>query len=127
MNKYNALIMVVEDDEAVRRALLTGLQKKGFQTCFAVNGKEALEVVKEKNPDLILLDIIMPIMDGVTFLERFRKDEQNKNMPIIILTNLNDARQLDYALSKGAKDYLIKSDWKLSDLVTKIKERLNLN
>jgi len=126
MKKYDKLILIVEDEDSIRKVLTIGLEKAGFNTASVENGQEALDLVKEKNPDLILLDVIMPIMDGITFLEKLRKQQVYRRLPVIVLTNLKEVMPFNYAVAKGVKDYLVKSDWSMQDLVAKIKLRLNI-
>jgi DNA-binding response OmpR family regulator len=120
----NKKILVVDDDNLLTEALVLALEKAGFKTKVAVNGKEGLLAVKDFKPDLILLDILMPVMDGMTMLEDLRNEEEFKHLPVILLTNANDEEQVSYALQNGAMDYLVKSEWKLVDVVAKVKEKL---
>ncbi len=126
LNQENKLILVIEDDKSLRDALLFELRKEGFSTDSAVNGQEGLDKIKLKKPDLVLLDLVMPIMDGITMLERLREEDDYKSLPVIMLTNLNEAEQLEYALAYGVKDYLVKSDWKIADVMAKIKAKLSI-
>ena len=116
-------LLIVEDEVSLSEPLRIALEKAGYAVRLAKNGKEGLESVEELKPDLILLDIMMPVMDGVTMLERLKQGE-NKNIPVIMLTNNNDTQQLNYVLENGVTDYLIKSDWKLEDVIKKINEKL---
>jgi len=84
----------------------------------------AVQEYKKNNPDLILLDIIMPIMDGMTMLKELRKTKFGKDVPVIILTNSNNDDSLSESLASGAYDFLIKSNWKIQEVVDKVKERL---
>lgn len=120
MNK----ILIVEDEESLLEALETKLKIAGFSTLRAKDGEQGLEVAKEESPDIILLDIIMPKMDGLTMLKHLRKDEKTKEIPVIILTNLVEGEKIEEAMANGTTDYLIKSNWKIEDVVKKIKERL---
>lgn len=98
---------------------------EGFDVLKAPNGKEGLETALKSHPDLILLDIIMPVMDGMTMLEKIRQDEWGKDAKIILLTNLSDSDKITQSLSRGVHGYLIKSDWKLEDIVKKVNEELS--
>jgi len=99
------------------------LNAEGFEVLIAHNGEEGLKKALEEKPDLILLDIIMPVMDGLTVLKKLREDERGKNIPVVALTNLGDIKTVSEVLAHGASDYLIKSEWKLDDLVRKVKEK----
>lgn len=92
----------------------------------AVNGKKGLELALSKKPDIILLDIVMPVMDGISMLKALRRDDRGKDVPVIILTNLSDAQSAADTLENKAFDFLVKSDWKLEDVVKKVKEKLNI-
>lgn len=92
----------------------------------AKNGEEGLEVALREHPDLILLDIIMPVMDGMTMLARLREDLWGKDAKVIMLTNLSDNEKVAETIAHGTYDYLVKSDWKLEDVVKKVRERLRL-
>ena len=119
-------VLIVDDERSVREALREKLEKEGIEPIFAVDGEEGLRVCAEKNPDLILLDIIMPKMDGITMLRELRKTKLGKNMPVIILTNLSDAEKVEASIAGGVMDYLVKADWKISDLITRVKSRLGM-
>ena len=125
MTTEHPLILIVEDEKPLIHALHDKLQREGFEILQAQNGKDGLALALEKHPDLILLDIIMPIMDGVTMLRELRKDEWGKFARVIMLTNLTDAEKTEEALRTGASDYLIKADWKLEDLINKIRGTLH--
>jgi len=117
-------ILVVEDDLSLARALGDKLKREKFSVKIAKNGKLGLDAVKSFKPDLILLDIVMPVMDGLEMLSRLRRDPFGKKVEVIILTNLNDAGKTAEAVESGVRDYLVKSDWKIADLIAKVKEKL---
>lgn len=119
-------ILIVEDDKQLNEILSKKFIKEGFRVLNAFNGEEGLGIYMKENPDLILLDIIMPIMDGVEMLRKVRRKEDGKHVPVIVLTNLSEADKTAESLEHGVFDYLVKSDWKLDDVVMKVKERLNL-
>lgn len=118
-------VLVVEDEKALRSALVDKLTHEGFVVTEAKNGQEGLEQAMSDHPDCILLDIVMPIKDGMTMLAELRQDQWGKTVPVIILTNLSDLDNVSNAVSGGSYDYLIKSDWKLDDVVAKLRERLS--
>ena len=117
-------ILIVEDDHPLRNAIKDKLSKEDFEILEAKNGTDGLATALEQQPDLILLDIIMPKMDGMTMLKKLRADDKGKNIPVIILTNLSDDKEVAESTEGGAYDYLIKSDWKIEDVVAKVKEKL---
>lgn len=118
-------ILIIEDDTVLLWALAKTLSKEGFVVHKATDGEAGLELAIREHPDLILLDIIMPKMDGLTVLKKLRADIWGKDAPVIILTNLSAA---DTAKDVGnrSQEYLVKADWKLTDVVAKVKKRLNL-
>ncbi len=117
-------ILIVEDEVALLQVLTEKLKKDNFEVLQARNGQEGLQQAFSLHPDLILLDIIMPVMDGMTMLAKLRIDEWGKSVPVSILTNLSNEQRVAESLQQGVYDYLVKSDWTLEDLVQKIKNRL---
>ena len=120
-------ILIVEDEEVICKAYADELRDEGFAILIAKNGQAGLELAFREKPDLILLDILMPIMDGLTMMDTLRqKDLYGKNVPIILLTNLSASEEkIMKAIAKNEPAYyLVKSDWNLSAVTEKIKERL---
>ena len=118
-------ILIVEDDIALRKVLIDKLTDEGFAVLEAVNGEEGLKVAQEKHPALILLDIFMPKMDGITMLSKLRSlDAWGKHVKVLVLTNSTDAQTIAKVSSFGETDFLIKSEWSLEALVARIREKL---
>ena len=115
-------ILVVEDDRFLMSAYRVKLTKVGFEILTASDGNEAMAILQKNVPDIILLDLIMPIKDGFAVLKEVREDENLQNVPVIVASNLGQKEDLDRATQLGADDYIIKSDLSLDDLVTKIKQ-----
>lgn len=120
-------ILIVEDEKALRKALSDKLTNEGYKIIETTDGEEGLDSALREHPDLILLDIVMPNMDGITMLQKLRQDAHGKNIPVIILTNLSDAEKVQQGMENAVFDYLIKADWKLSDLVDKVNQKLSSN
>lgn len=120
-------ILLVEDDQVFLEILRDELSKAGFRIVTAHNGEEGLKAAMSQLPHLIVIDILMPKMDGITMLKKIRESEQGKKIPLLILTNLSDNETIDKALESGAYDFLVKSDWEPKDLVKRIKEKLGVN
>lgn len=118
-------ILIVEDELAYVKILLDLLTDKGYKVITAKNGKEGLAMVIKEDPDLILLDIKMPVMDGMTMLDLLRKEESGNNKKVIMLTNIepND-KILRQVVADQPAFYFVKSDIQLSDLFEKIRELL---
>ena len=94
-------ILIVEDDQSLLQALTLRLERENFKIISARDGEDGLEQAKNLHPDLILLDIIMPRMDGITMLKKLRTDEWGKKVSVIILTNLSDAEKEADAIEQG--------------------------
>lgn len=117
----------MEDDRAEANVLVDKFTQEGFLVSTAENGKKGLERAFVDHPDILLLDIVMPEMDGISMLNELRKDEWGKSVPVIILTNLNPDDEI--VRRKGLLDFsyfLIKSNWKLDDVVRAVKKELHL-
>jgi len=118
-------ILVVEDEQAYSQLLNLQLTAKGYAVLTAADGEEGLRKIKSEKPDLILLDIKMPVMDGMTMLELLRKDPVNKNLKVILLTNVEpDEKIIGGVVNDMPAYYFIKSDIQLDDLLAKVKELL---
>lgn len=119
-------ILIVEDERDMRQALVDELSRNGFETLEAKNGREGLESVQKDHPDLILLDIVMPEMDGMTMMQKLRENVEGKKIPIILLTNLNATDKIIEGVVRDEPSYyLVKSDWNIEGVVAKVKEMLN--
>lgn len=121
-------ILIVEDDASLLRALVDKFTREQFTAYFASNGIEGLSSAFMHHPDVILLDIVMSGMDGLTMLKKLReKDEWGKHVPVVFLTNLSPDN--DKIIARISEDepafYLVKSDFLLSDVVGKVREALN--
>jgi DNA-binding response OmpR family regulator len=121
MSKQNKKILIVEDDRNLLSALQEKLLDEGFSVVTAQDGQEGLNLAQKEKPDLFLLDILMPKIDGVTMAKKLK--EIGNNAPIIFLTNLDDLNHISQAIEVSKSDYLIKSDWKLEDIVKHIKAK----
>ena len=121
-------ILIVEDEAPLRNAIADILAFEGFTVFQAKNGQEGLDVALAQHPDLILLDLMMPVMDGLTMLEKLRTEpEYGAHAAVILLTNINDPEKVAQATEAGSYDFLVKSDWNIEDVVKKIKSRLGVN
>jgi DNA-binding response OmpR family regulator len=126
--KKQKKILIVEDEKNLREALVDVFRSRKFIPLQAKNGKEALTVALKEHPDAIILDLLMPEVDGMTAFERIRKDSWGARVPVIILTNLNPTAEtlVTEILTNEPLFYLIKSDWKLHDIVDKVESSLNI-
>ncbi len=121
-------ILIVEDEAAMVDALGKKFEKEGFQVYKSHDGEEGLSMAEREHPDLIMLDIIMPKVDGLEFLRRIRQDQKwGAEVPVIMLTNLSDADNVSEAAKYGVFDFLVKTDWRLEDVVQLVKQKLYIN
>lgn len=120
-------VLVIEDETDLRGLLKEKLLREGFNVLEAENGKTGLETATSQHPDIILLDIIMPVMDGMTMLKELRKNEWGKYVPVIILSNLSEAEKITEGMEENAYGYLVKSDWEPDDVVNMIRKKLGNN
>lgn len=118
-------ILIVEDEASMLNALKLKLEKEDVEVLIAKNGEDGLKIALMEKPDLIILDIIMPKMDGIEMLKELKKDEWGENANVIILSNFNDNQKIADVMEESVYQYLIKSDWKIEDIISKIKEELN--
>ena len=118
------VVLIVEDDLNLQRITKSVVESLGYQSIIAMNGEQALDKFKEKLPDLILLDIVMPLKSGFEFLEIIRIKEKS-NVPVIILSNLSESQDIEKGKTLGVIDYIVKSDLTLEDIKRKIKNILN--
>lgn len=128
MEKYPHKILIVEDEESMMRSLFDNLTQAGFGHLLkARNGQEGLIIALKEQPDLILLDIIMPVMDGLTMLNKMREDPRGKNIKVILLTNLSaDDAVTKSVIANEPSYYLVKADYSISDVVDKTKKTLGI-
>jgi CheY-like chemotaxis protein len=124
----NVKVLVVEDEEIICKTYADELTDSGYTVLVAGNGKEGLELALHEKPDIILLDILMPVMDGLSMMEQLRKEGvYGKNVPVILLTNLSAGEEkiMKSVIKNEPAYYLVKSDWSLSQVIEKIGERLS--
>lgn len=119
-------VLIVEDEASLLQALVDVFGSQGFTVLSAGDGQAGLTIARQKHPDIILLDVIMPKMDGLAMLKELRTDSWGKGVPVIILTNLSDYRTVADALGHGVHDFLVKSDWEIHDVVKAVKQKLHL-
>ena len=118
-------ILFIEDESALQMTLGNMLTKQGYEVLKAMDGKIGLELAEEKHPDLILLDLILPKMDGFGVLKGLKENEETKEIPVIILTNLENTGDVQRALELGAMTYLTKANYTLAEISKKIEKILS--
>lgn len=117
-------ILLIEDDKFLRELMTKKLFSMDYDVSSSVDGESGLEMIKEKQPDLVLLDLILPGMNGFEVLEKAKKDPEINNIPIIILSNLGQKEDIDKGLELGAKDFLIKAHFTPQEIANKLKNIL---
>jgi len=117
-------VMLVEDDPFLQNMYTTKLKLSHFDVTSATDGKEAWDKIQEAKPDIVLLDVMLPTMDGFEILTEIRKHAELKDTPVIMLTNLSKKEEVDKGLQLGANDYLIKAHFMPSEVVQKITKLL---
>ena len=121
-------ILIIEDEAALLEVLSDKLTREGFAVLKARDGIEGLAQSKKHLPDLILLDIVMPTMDGVSMLKKLRDDAKTENIPVIIISNLSEIERITHILQakKGVIEHIVKSHWSMEGLIDKIKKTLKV-
>lgn len=117
-------ILFIEDESALQKSLGDLLRQEGFEVISAIDGKTGLRLAKEEHPDLILLDLILPGMHGLDVLKDLKSHTQTKDIPVIVLTNLENFSEIERAIELGAIAYLVKANYNLEEVVQKVKNAL---
>lgn len=117
-------ILIIEDDRSLQNALVEMMDQGNYETVSAFDGEEGLQKALSEKPDLILLDIILPKKDGYEVLSEIKKNESIKNIPVLILTNLEEVDNVQKALDLGATTFMVKSDFSLKDVLDKVRENI---
>jgi|SRR3989344_7271623 len=116
-----AKIVIVEDDKFLRELITQKILKEGYQVVGAVNGEEGVAKTKEVKPDLVLLDLILPGIDGFEVLRQIKEDPETSKVPVIILSNLGQKDDVERGVQLGASDYMVKAHFTPGEIVAKIK------
>ena len=115
-----AKILVAEDDKFLANAYRVKFNKAGYEIKIVSDGQDAIDSLEAFTPDIILLDLIMPIKDGFSVLEELKKNDKWKNIPVIVASNLGQKEDIDRGMALGATDYIIKSQMPINDVLAKI-------
>ena len=122
MKKYK--ILIVEDEPQLQQLLGDKMESKGWEIKMALDGEIGLKKIEESLPDLIILDLRMPKIDGFTMLEKLREKYDKQTLPVMILTNYGEEGNVGRAMSLGAETFLIKSNYSLDEIIEKINGKL---
>jgi two-component system alkaline phosphatase synthesis response regulator PhoP len=117
-------ILIVEDEPDIREAMAEAIAEAGYQVLTAENGQIGFDKAVTEQPDLILLDIVMPVLDGLSTMKKLRQDPRGRNLKIIMLTSMDDVHNVGAAHEYSITDYLIKPHSSLDDIVKKVKQVL---
>jgi DNA-binding response OmpR family regulator len=117
-------ILFIEDESALQKTFRDVLEKEGYEMISALDGESGLRLAKSEKPDLILLDLILPRKDGFEVLKELKEDEATKEIPVIVLTNLEDIQSVEKAIELGATTYLVKAQYTLEEVIQKVKKAL---
>lgn len=117
-------ILFIEDESMLQKTFQDLLTQEGYSMLSALDGEIGFSTAKEKKPDLILLDLILPRMDGFEVLKALKEDETTRNIPVIVLTNLESVQDVERALELGATTYLVKANYTLDEVLEKIKQTI---
>ena len=119
-------ILVIEDDVFLRRIISRKLLKEGYSVIEAIDGEKGLKTVKEEKPDLVLLDLVLPEMDGFEVLGKIKKDPVVSEIPVIVLSNLGEKNDIERGLKAGAADYLVKAHFTPGEIINRIEAVLKI-
>jgi DNA-binding response OmpR family regulator len=118
-------ILFIEDEPALQKLAGEQLKQEGFKVLSALDGEVGLRLAQKEKPDLILLDLILPKKDGFELLKELKEKQETRDIPVIILTNLENEKDVQRALDLGANTYLVKANYRLEEVIAKIKETLS--
>lgn len=123
-NNKKTKVLIIEDDTYISDMYKIKLETAGFEVFSATDGMEGIKRLSEKKPDIILLDIIMPKIDGFSVLKMIKKNEEFAKIPVVLLTNLGQKENIERGIKFGAASYIIKAHFTPSEVVEKIKDVL---
>ena len=115
-------ILFIEDEAALQEAFGEVLKQAGYEVIMALDGEIGLRLAKSEKPDLILLDLVLPKLHGFEVLKRLKKEKETEDIPVIVLTNLEKVEDVETAIELGAKTYLVKTQYNLEEVITKIRK-----
>ncbi|MBL7155035.1 MAG: response regulator [Candidatus Portnoybacteria bacterium] len=124
MEKNKKKILIIEDEKFLLEMYQSRFEKEGYRVFTAINGQPGLELAQKEKPDLIILDILMPEMDGYEVIKKLKENSQTEKIPILVLSNLGQPEEINQGLKLGADDYIIKTDLTPSELINKVERML---
>ncbi len=120
-----AKVLVVEDDESIRQLYFDVFTNAGITALTASNGAEGVELALKHHPDAILMDIMMPIMNGHEAVSKIRRDAWGKHAKVVFLTNMSDAENVVHAVEEGSEEYIIKANTSVKEVLNKVRLAMN--
>jgi len=117
-------ILFIEDESALQKTFGDILRQNNYKMVSALDGETGLRLAKSEEPDLILLDLILPKLDGFEVLKKLREDSETKETPVIILTNLEGMKEINQAVELGATTYLVKTQYTIGEVIKKVKKAI---
>lgn len=118
-----AKILIVEDEATLIKNLRLAFDQ--HEVIDAQTGEQGIAMAEEHQPDIILLDLILPKMNGIDVLKILKKNDATADIPVIVLTNVNDSKMISEIVAAGGKDYFVKTDWSLDDLVLAVERHIS--
>ncbi len=122
--KDSKKILIVDDEASLGNVLATALTYEGYTTLKATDGEAGLAIAEKELPDLIILDIMMPKLNGITMLKKLRENEATEKIKVIVMTALDDMGKIAEVLEAGGDDYIVKSKIELDGIIAKVKLKL---
>jgi len=125
MNEEKKTVLLVEDEPALQEAVKMKLEKEGVEVLVAGTGEKGLQILEEKRPNLVWLDVLLPGINGLEVLRRIRTDEKLKDLPVVIVSVSSGQEKIKQAFSMNIIDYIIKSEYTIDDIIKKVKDILS--
>lgn len=119
-------VLIIEDEEVLRNVLARKLEKEGYEVIVAADGEAGMDSIRNENPDMILLDIMLPKKNGYQILEEIHRDEKLKKIPVLVISNSGQPVEIKKILELGACDYLVKADFEPQEVIDKMRTCLSL-
>ncbi|MCK5412898.1 MAG: response regulator [Candidatus Pacebacteria bacterium] len=120
-------VLIVEDDVYISEMYKIKFESENYKTIVTNNGSEVIKIIEKEKPDIILLDIVMPVMDGFDVLKIIKSNKKFNSIPVVMLTNLSQKESIERVFELGARGYIVKSHFTPSEVVKKVKDILDGN
>lgn len=122
--KNQTKVLIIEDDQRINKVYIVKLSVEGIKVATAIDGEEGLRKVYSELPDLIILDLMLPKKSGFDILKEIKADSKVKDIPVLILSNLAQEKEIEEGMALGAEGYIVKSNASIQQVIEKIKETL---